>query len=153
MQKLIIILATLVASSCGVSVHRCTEGTEGIDAAVEFYSEIAPEVIDNLEIMCAEPSRIQSASLCGFGRSPEQRETITSCMMKVGNGPYPARMHIDNTTDTALGVCHELQHARPSVWSHPNACESHKKTCGYDEDMVKRCEAAVWAARGLDYEW
>lgn len=151
MKKLFLILVVL-SSSCGVSVHRCTEGTEGVDTAIEFYSEVAPEVVDNLEIMCADTHRIQSPSLCGFGRSEEERKNTTSCMMHVGNGPYPARMHIDNSTDTALGVCHELQHARPSVWKHPNACESHLKTCGYDEEMVKRCGAAVWAARGLDYE-
>ena len=148
-MKYLVIALALFSSSCGVSVYNCTVGMEGVDDAVAFMERVIPDVTDILEIMCTPKESIQSSSSCGFGHSVEDRARIESCMMFVGSGPYPARILIDDTKDTALGVCHELQHARPIPWATDDMCQSHDMSCGYDQDMVKRCNAAVFEARGI----
>ena len=149
-MKLLVLLPLILVTSCGVSVHDCSVGTEGVDAAVSFYSEVIPEVTDILEIMCAPTERVQSSSSCGYGHTTEDKEQITSCLMFLGAGPYPARLLIDDSKDTAIHTCHELEHATPEAWADEDGCQSHDISCGYDESRVKRCINEVYESRGLD---
>jgi hypothetical protein len=136
-------LICLTLSSCGVRVYDCVKGADGIDAAVEFMADKAPNTVDNLQIFCDSEDSLQSISKCGRAKAKH----IESCLMWTGEGPYSGRIYISHDEDAAISVCHELEHAVPEVWDTEDGCQSHEMSCNYDELEVAACKAAVEKSR------